>query len=89
MTSLKYSSLTAGPFNWISGSKPSFVIDYDVKIRYKSNPKKVKLFEDKNGLIRINFDDPVRDATPGQVAVLYIQDDVIGSGLIHEVFREN
>ena len=85
---LKFSSLTAGPFNWISGSKPSFQVEYDVKIRYKSNPKKVNLLEDKDGLIRIIFNDPVRDATPGQVAVLYIQDEVIGGGLIHEVFRE-
>jgi tRNA-specific 2-thiouridylase len=87
--SLKYSSLTAGPFNWISGSKPSFETEFDVKIRYKATPKNVKLMEDRDGLIRIIFNDPVRDATPGQVAVLYVQDEVIGSGLIHEVFREN
>jgi tRNA-specific 2-thiouridylase len=87
--SLKYSSLVAGPFNWISGSKPSFELEYEVKIRYKANPKSVRLTEVENGLIRICFNDTVRDATPGQVAVVYFRDEVIGSGLIREVFREN
>jgi tRNA-specific 2-thiouridylase len=86
---LKYKTMTAGPFNWISGLKPSFELDYDVKIRYKAHPKKARLLDDRDGLIRISFKDPVRDATPGQVAVVYIQDEVIGSGLIREVYREN
>lgn len=86
---LKYKTMTAGPFNWISGLKPSFELDYDVKIRYKAHPKKARLSDDRDGLIRITFKDPVRDATPGQVAVVYLQDEVIGSGLIREVFREN
>ena len=80
--------MTAGPFNWISGRKPAFDIEYDVKIRYKSTPKKARLLDDQNGVIRINFKDPVRDATPGQVAVVYREDEVIGSGLIQQVFRE-
>lgn len=86
--SLKYSAITAGPFNWIAGKKPSFDGEYDAKIRYKSNPKKVRLLDDSTGLIKIIFNDPARDATPGQVAVVYDEDEVIGSGLIHEIFRE-
>jgi tRNA-specific 2-thiouridylase len=85
---LSFSSLTAGPFNWITGKKPVFEIEYDVKIRYKSIPKKVRLSDAKDGLIQITFNEPVRDATPGQVAVVYVEDEVIGSGLIQEVFRE-
>lgn len=87
--SLNYSSLIAGPFNWILGSQPSLELEYDVKIRYKGNPKRVRLLEEPDGLIKVYFNDPVRDATPGQVAVVYVGDEVIGSGLIHEVFREN
>lgn len=86
--SLKYSIITVGPFNWISGKKPSFDREYDVKIRYKSNPKTVRLVDDRTGIIKLIFNDPVRDATPGQVAVVYDDNEVIGSGLIHEIFRE-
>lgn len=86
--SLKYSAIIAGPFNWISGKKPEFDNEYEVKIRYKANPKKARLLDNRTGLIKIIFNNPVRDATPGQVAVVYDEDEVIGSGLIHEIFRE-
>ncbi len=68
--------------------KPLFTREYDVKIRYKSNSKKVRMLDDRDGLIKIIFDDPVRDTTPGQIAVVYDGDEVIGSGIIHEIFRE-
>jgi tRNA-specific 2-thiouridylase len=86
---LKYSEIVAGPFNWISGIKPEFNKEYEVKIRYKANPIRAHLVDEYSGSIRITFNEPVRDATPGQIAVLYSHDEVIGSGLIQQIFRES
>lgn len=53
----------------------------DVKTRYstKSAKAKIKQFDDK---IKIVFDEPQRAITPGQSAVFYLDDIVVGGGKI-------
>ncbi len=79
-------TLTAQNMNWIAGEAPANEFRAEIKIRYKSkaSPATVTVLED--GRIRAIFDDPLRDITPGQGAVLYQDDLVLGSGLIE--FRE-
>ena len=75
--------LFAHRINWISGETPGKHFNALVKIRYRANdiPGDVNLLE--NQRIKIKFNSPVRDITPGQAAVIYQEDVCLGGGIIH------
>jgi len=50
----------------------------ETKIRYAAKPISSKLYKIDNGKVKIVFDEPVRGATPGQSAVFYDEDIVVG-----------
>ncbi len=56
-------------------------IEVGVKTRYSSKIAKAKIVEE-NENIRVIFDEPQRAITPGQSAVFYIDDIVLGGGKI-------
>lgn len=85
---LLFKEIITEPFHWILDKQPDFTRKFEVKIRYKAIPVKGKISKEENGRIRFIFDAPVRDATPGQVAVIYDGDEVLGSGLILDILRE-
>jgi len=66
-----------------TNEKPNYPIELDVKIRYNSEPSRAKLTEDVDGL-QIKFQKTQRGITPGQTAVFYCDNEVIGGGLIVE-----
>ena len=70
--------------NWINGKEPTLPDDFEVKIRYRSNPKLATLHRKNDSVYDIIFAEPVRDPTPGQFAVFYKGDQVIGSALISD-----
>lgn len=53
----------------------------NTKIRYK-DPGSESVLTNVNGLVRVNFDHAVSSIAPGQSAVFYEGDDVIGGGII-------
>lgn len=55
---------------------------YLVRIRYRQQLQKARLYKNKNGLFII-FDKLQRGIAPGQFAAWYQKDEVIGSGAIH------
>ena len=69
-------------FNWISGEAPSGPIRCSAKIRYRQPEQaaNVEPLSENEALIR--FDTPQRAVTPGQSAVLYDDDTVLGGGII-------
>lgn len=75
--------------NWISQKPSDDQQEFEVKIRYKSIPVRCRIKLLGKNDIRIILDKPIRDATPGQIAVLYNQNEVLGSGLILSTEREN
>lgn len=71
--------------NWITGESPTFPVNCDVKIRYKARPVSAQLSNNEQNSIMVKLEHPLRDITPGQIAVFYEQDTVIGSGMIQSV----
>jgi len=68
-------------FHWIEGNTPPEVIRCKAKIRYRMTEQDATV--SVNGSrASITFDQPQRAATPGQTAVLYDGDVVLGGGII-------
>lgn len=68
--------------NWISGNVPELDKNYKVRIRYshKGSLARVEPLEGNRG--RILFEERQRAVTPGQFAVIYDGEEVLGSGVI-------
>ncbi len=56
---------------------------YLVRIRYRQELQKAKIIFNKKGAY-IDFDEAQRGITPGQFAAWYINDELVGSGVIKE-----
>ena len=68
--------------HWLTGQAPDEGQRYQVRIRYRHQGAEagIKKIDDKHW--QIQFDTPQRAITPGQFAVIYDDDRVIGSGEI-------
>jgi tRNA-specific 2-thiouridylase len=74
--------LSAKNINWISGLPPTEIFKAEVKIRYKARPIHSIVTPIEHDQAQVTFEQPLRDITPGQAAVFYNGDEVIGSGII-------
>lgn len=74
--------LVTGVVNWISGISPSTPFRAQVKIRYKSKDAWALVTPLEDQGVHIFFDEPIRDITPGQAAVIYDGDACLGGGII-------
>ena len=69
-------------FNWISGDVPHNGFSCKAKIRYRQQEQPAHVTPIENSRVRITFEEPQRAITPGQAAVLYDGDIVLGGGTI-------
>lgn len=80
------SELVAEKINWVSCQPSAGPFRGEVKIRYKSDfiPAEITPSLSPSGeeIIHVQFDHPLRDITPGQIAVFYCGENVIASGII-------
>jgi tRNA-specific 2-thiouridylase len=75
--------LIAKDVNWTSGKTPSDSFRADVKIRYTAKEAPAQVTPLENGKqVLVRFDAPQRDVTPGQAAVFYNGDLLLGGGII-------
>lgn len=58
--------------------------EVEVKTRYSSKMAKAKISQETENTIKVIFDEPQRAITPGQSAVFYIDDIVVGGGKIED-----
>ena len=76
-------SLVARDTNWISIGRPEEPLRARVKIRNKHVPAMATLVPGSDETrVRVRFDEPQRAMTPGQAAVFYQDDLVLGGGWI-------
>jgi len=79
---LLQSTAEAAEFHWINGVPQKRQFHCAVKVRYnqKEQPAMVELLADDR--VKITFDQPQGAVTPGQSAVLYDGDVVLGGGIL-------
>ena len=79
---LFFSQAEVSDVNWISGKAPDKAFFCKVKIRYRQQEQPAYVTPIENSRVRIAFENPQRAITPGQAAVLYDGDIVLGGGMI-------
>ena len=74
--------LAASRVNWVAGRPPAEPIRAEVKIRYKAAPAWATVTPLPGAQAEVEFEQPLRDITPGQSAVFYEGDICLGGGVI-------
>ena len=77
------SELVLGQVNWLAGTAPPLPWQGLVKIRYRQQAVPARLAETDNGYL-VTFAEPQRAVTPGQFAVFYEEDYLLGGGEIQQ-----
>lgn len=76
-------SMKVGPVNWGAIEDPELPLEVQVKIRYRDDGVKALLKEkDEKGGYLVEFSEERRAVTPGQLAVFYDGDTVLGASII-------
>ena len=81
-TELGSQVLTAGEVNWGAGTAPAGPSRLQVKTRYTAREAWAMVTPLETGRVEVRFEEPQRDLTPGQAAVIYAGEVVLGGGLI-------
>jgi tRNA-specific 2-thiouridylase len=75
-------ALEADGVSWISGAAPSSDVSCRVRIRYRHAEQPARVIPTGHDTVRVEFEEPQRAVTPGQSAVFYGGDAVLGGGII-------
>ena len=78
--------------NWIGEEFPhdkDYYLDIAVKFRYRSNDVKCKIHYINDDTIEILYPDKFKSVTPGQAAVFYDGERLLGGATIDEVFMDD
>jgi len=75
-------SLEARDVNWIAWPGLDEPLEATVKIRYRHEPAPARIEPADLATVRVHFHTPQRAITPGQAAVFYRGDEVLGGGWI-------
>jgi tRNA-uridine 2-sulfurtransferase len=81
-SALDRTNLTASGVNWIGGNALVEWTVATVQIRHRHRPAAGRVRAVDNGRAEFEFDEPQPAVTPGQAAVLYDNDVVLGGGWI-------
>jgi tRNA-specific 2-thiouridylase len=68
--------------NWISERQPAKPFEAEVKIRHRHDPALATVTPQGEAAAQIIFREPQRAVTPGQAAVFYHHEVVLGGGWI-------
>ena len=82
---LSSSGLVARSVNWLE--EPDSEISAEVQIRYRAPAVACKIRPESNGTCQVRFAEAFPAVTPGQAAVFYRGDQVLGGGWIERALR--
>jgi tRNA-uridine 2-sulfurtransferase len=82
LAALGASRAFVGAMHYCDGAPPAGPLRCSAKIRYKAKEAAGVLTPLPNGSAEFVFDEPQRDVTPGQGLVCYLDDIVVGGGVI-------
>ncbi len=68
--------------SWLAGSPPAGPLDVDVQIRHRQPPARARVHPAGAASAHVELAEPLRAVAPGQSAVLYRGDEVLGGGVI-------
>jgi tRNA-specific 2-thiouridylase len=83
---LEQNEMFAGRINWMKYDGITPGMEATTKIRYKDKGSLSNLYPEKEG-IKVRFYENAKSIAPGQSAVFYEGDDVIGGGIIQRGFK--
>ena len=75
-------TVKVGNINWIAGTPPADNFRCSAKLRYRQPEKPCTVTVNPDGTATLVSDEPQRAVTPGQAAVFYDGDTVLGGGPI-------
>ncbi len=81
---LMHRIITVGNLNWIDREKLTSPLRAKVRIRYKHTEQSALIEPSAGGRVIVTFDSPQRAPAPGQAAVFYDGDAVLGGGIIEK-----
>lgn len=79
---IQKSEFTVQRVNWVSIAAPTMPIRAEVQIRYRSTAAPCTVIPLEENRVRVVFDEPQLSVTPGQAAVWYQGDLLLGGGVI-------
>jgi tRNA-specific 2-thiouridylase len=74
--------LLVSDLNWLTAEELRQPQDLKVKIRYRHREAAARVTPENGGQVRVSFYEPQPAVTPGQAAVFYSGDTVLGGGII-------
>jgi tRNA-uridine 2-sulfurtransferase len=78
---------TVSRLNWVSIAPPDGPFQASVQIRYRSLPVPATIIPIGEDQVRVVFDEPQPSITPGQAAVWYDGDMLLGGGIIDRLVK--
>ncbi|MFK7891439.1 MAG: tRNA 2-thiouridine(34) synthase MnmA [Granulosicoccus sp.] len=81
------SRLSAHNVHWVDNDPPGLEFSCTAKVRYRQADQHCRVFAQKNGTLNIEFETPVRAATPGQSVVFYNGPVCLGGAIISELYE--
>ena len=76
------SKMLVGRLNYQKYSSIKDGMEVSVQIRHHDPGTDAKLYNEPNGVVRVEFEEPVSAVTPGQSAVFFEGDEVVAGGFI-------
>ena len=75
-------TVTVPVFHWIGGEAPRRPFEASARVRYRQREQEALVRPLPGGGVRLEFREPLRRPAPGQAAVVYLGDEVLGGGII-------
>jgi tRNA-uridine 2-sulfurtransferase len=79
---LEKQEMTVAKLNWIKYPQPGEEMEVTTKIRYRDSGSPSLIIPSQDGTVNVRFYENAKGIAPGQSAVFYEGDDVVGGGII-------